>query len=233
MEVSIIFGHYAEDKQREEIARRSLQSVQSQRNSKTELIIVFNGLYSYRDEFIKYCDRWHERPADPIPGRTVNIGVSMAKSNIIFHMTNDVLLYDGAVSECVRLIRKYPRYMVTPLYPPKYKEKLNRPFGEYLVNKRAGDMVICMTKDQIRDIGDYDEVSCWTDGINYINRRIAKGYTVILTKRPMAQDMASGIHSFKSQIKKYNMKGYKQEIPLYSKEELIKASYGTLHPDTG
>lgn len=233
MQASIIFGHYSEDKEREEIAKRSLLAIKSQLNSKMELIIVFNGLYPYRGEFIKYCDRWHERVADPSPGRTINIGFSMAKSNIVFYVANDVLLYSGAISECVRLISKYPQFIVAPVYPPPYKDKLNRPFGDYLTNKRAGDMAYCMTKDQIKDIGKHDEISCWTDEINYMNIRTAKGYTVLLTKKPMGEDMAPGIHSFKEQIKKYNMKGYKKGVPLYSKEELIKQSYGTLNPDTG
>lgn len=232
MDVSIVFGHYSEDKEREEIARRALKAVKSQLNSRMELIIVFNGLYPYRNEFTKHAHKWHERPADPLAGKTANIGFSMAKSNIVFLMSNDVLLHDGAISECVRLIKLYPKYLVSPVHPTPNKKKLNLPFGEYSTNKRSGDMAVFMTKDQLRDIGPYDEVSCWTDGINYINRRIAKGYTVILTKEPMAEDLASGIHSFKSQIKKYNMHGYKQNIPLYSKEELIKQSYGPLNTNT-
>lgn len=222
--ISIIFGHYSEDKERDEIAKISLLTAFAQKEEGIELIIVFNGIYPYREEFALYADQWHERKADKFPGRTVNIGVSLARGDTVFMMANDTFLYAGAVKECARIVSENPKHCATPIYPrARRKQLLNMPFGEYMTNERAGDLAVCMTKKQIEDIGPHDEVAPLTDEINYINRRIAKGYTVILTKEPMGHDMAPGRHSFKSQEKGW--RGYKRTRPIYSKEELVRRSY--------
>jgi len=220
---SIIFGHYSETEERDALAFKCLEAAHAQTNEDTELIIVFNGRYKYKDKFCALADRWHERDADKMPGRTINTGIRIARGDIYFIMANDVLLKDGAVEECVRLIRAYPQFIISPEHPPRYKNRLNIPFDKYITNNRSGDSVNCMTQQQIDDIGARDEVALLTDEINYINRRIAKGYTVLLTEKPMATNMAPGVHSFKSQMKGW--KGYKGSKPIYSTEELIKKSY--------
>jgi len=230
IETSILFGHYAEDRNREIIARHCLKKAHEERNETTELIIVFNGHYSYRDEFIKYCDQWNERDADPFSGKSMNIAHRLARGNILFLMSNDTKLEFGAVKKCVDLIKKYPKYLVTPLWPKLKKMKY---FGRQLEDgyvgcDRAGDGVVCMTKKQWDDIGPFDEVDPWTDGINMTNRRIAKGYTVMITKERLAKTMAPSTHSFYNQMKKYNFRGYKQLAPIYSREELFLKSYGRI-----
>lgn len=229
IEVSIIIGHYSEDKAREDIARRCLIAASKQRNKTTELILILNGRYPYRDEFIKYADQWHERDADSSPGRSGNIGFKMARGNIFFPMCDDVLLQEGAVAECVRLIKEFPQYLISPMKISRYKMRY---FGHvldngYITNDRGGDDCYCITRKQSEIIGPIDEIDPLTDGINYTNRRIAKGYTVLLTKRPMAVNLAQGKHSFMKQSQEMGYKGYKHKKPIYSKEELTKLSYGT------
>ena len=226
IETSIIFGHYSEDKERDEIAWKSFMSIVPEKNETAELIVVFNGIYPYQYEYLEYIDQWQEREADPFPGRTFNLGIDLAKGKYIFYMSNDVLIEKGAVKECVRLLKEYPQYWVTPFHAKQRKARRNKllPNG-YWANDRCGDTVCCMTKQQIVDVGRMDEVACFTDMINYVNRRIAKGYTVMMTENPMAYDMAEGIHSFKKQIEKYHIVGYKREKPIYNTNLLKKLSY--------
>lgn len=227
IETSIIMSHYSEDKRREDIARRCIQAVQPHRNDKTEFILIFNGRYSYRDEFIKYCDQWHERDADASPGRSNNIAYKLAKGKILFILCNDVLLYDGAVAECVRLLKKYEKYLVSPASVTENKMRIwGRKLEDgYLGCDRAGDTVCCLTRKQRENVGPSDEVDPWTDGINLANRRLAKGYTVLLTKEPMCENLAPGIHSFKKQQRMLGYRGYKKREPIYLREKLMKISF--------
>ena len=95
----------------------------------------------------------------------------------------------------------------------------------HITNDRGGDDCCCMTRKQWGAVGNADEVDPLTDGINMINRRIAKGYTVLLTKTPMAVNIAQGKHSFMKQSKQMGYHGYKHKTPIYNKEELIKLAY--------
>lgn len=227
IETSIIMAHYAETQERVDIARQCIMAVQSHRNETTEFILIFDGIFPYRDEFIQYCDQWYERENDASPGKSWNIGAKMAKGNILCFICNDNLLCDGAVTESVRLIKKYPNYLVTPHHPPSYKAHLNYPLIDgFMGSKRGDDQCTFMTRDVFEDIGPKDEVDPYTDGINYINRRIAKGYQVMLTKERMVKDMAPCRHSGIEQQKRMGYRGYKREAPIYSRDKLIRISYG-------
>ncbi len=226
IETSILFGHYSEDKQREDIARRCLQAVAKQRNETTELVLIMNGIYPYRDEFAQYADQWDERPADIFPGRTCNIGMRLARGKIFFMLSNDCLVDDGAVAECVRLIKLYPQYLVSPMFPRRSKRHMNVKLPEgFIGNPRGGDNAVCMTRRQAEDVGWHDEVCCQVDEINYVNRRVAKGYTVLILNKTMATDIGGGAHSYQNQIKQYNLKEYNVRTPYYTREELLKQSF--------
>ena len=226
IKTSIIMTHYAETEERVDIARRCILAVQPHRNKTTEFILIFDGIFPYRDEFIKYADQWHERPNDASPGRSWNIGARMAKGNILCFICDDNLLDEGAVAQCVRLVKKYPQYIVTPLPPhPGREGDVYSLVDGYSGNTRGGDQCIFMTRQIFEDIGPRDEVDPFTDGINYVNRRIAKGYHVLMTKKPMAKDMAFGRHSFINQMQRLGYRGYKKTKPLYSREKLLKFTY--------
>lgn len=208
-QASIIFTHYSEDADRWSLAKRSLESLQQFRTDDIELIISANGIYG--DFFKLYADKYIEREVDLKPGKSINDGIKVADSNIFIIIANDIVLYSKAIQACIELVWKYPKYLVTPVYPRNRKHHELPSVDGYPVNQRLGSGCLCITRAQYEDIGPFDEVMVNFDFINYMNRWIEKGYAVMGTKEPMGRDIGQGVHSYNKQMKEYGYKIYKSK----------------------
>ena len=188
--------HYSEDEHRSEIALTCIKALQEYRNKSTEFILVCNGSYP---ELKIYCDKYFERKADPSPGRSFNIGAKHAEGNILAFICDDVLVHKGWLKECIKIVKKYPKYLATPYFPHNRKWHELDPIDGYCVNSRVGSNCVIMTRKQFEDIGRWDEVNPIYDGSNYLNRWIAKGYAVMMTKERLADDLGRRTHSYLKQ----------------------------------
>ena len=217
-EISIIFGHYSEDAARDSIALRCLSTIQQFRNKNTEIIVSCNGHYG--DSWKLLADKWIERDADIQPGRTINRGITVSEGRIYFIMSNDILLYPGAVEQSAAIVRGYQKYLSTPIYPVKRQWHEKDPIDGYNVNSRLGSNCLCMRKDQYLDIGPFDEVLINFDMVNYINRWIRKGYAVAMTKDILAKDLGLNVHSYKKQEEQYRFKKWGSRKTIFHPEKL-------------
>lgn len=219
-QISILFGHYSEDKERDRIALECIKRVSDLYldNSNIEIIVTCNG--HYPESLDMYCDAYKERDVDILPGRTINEGVALARGDIFFIMSNDILIEPGAVEQCAELVTKYPMYMATPIYP-KQRQFHERPSVDgYNVNLRLGSNCMCMTRKQFEDIGPFDEVLINFDMINYINRWIRKGYAVMMTKEILATDISNSKHSYTKLQEQTGFKKYVSRKAIYDKQTL-------------
>ena len=220
-EISLIFGHYSEDFERDKLALQCIIALQQFRNNlnlNIELIVSCNG--HYQGHLKEYADKYIERDADLKPGKTMNDGIKVADGDIFILLANDVLLRTGAIEKTAEILRKYPRYLATPVYynPRKWHE-LPMVDG-YCVNTRAGSDCLGMTRKQYEDIGPLDEVLINFDMINYINRWMRKGYAVMLTKEILGRNIANGVHSYVKQQKQFKFKKWASRKTIFHPENL-------------
>jgi glycosyltransferase involved in cell wall biosynthesis len=195
MNTSIIMAHYSEDEDRDAVALRCIHAIQPYRREDTEFILVCNGYYP---NLSVYADIYFEREVDASPGKSFNIGARIAKGNVLVFMCDDILVNDNWLDECRDIVLNHPRYMVTPTYPRKRKYHELPMVDGYYVNHRVGSDIIIMTREQFNDVGEWDEVNPMYDGSNYINRRVQKGYAVMMTKTQLVNNIGTG-HSYARQ----------------------------------
>jgi len=221
-EISILFGHYSEDRERDAIALQCLQAVQQFRSPQVEVILTCNGECPY--PLKELCDKWSDRPVDIQPGRTVNEGVKLASGDILFIMSNDVLLYPGAVEKSAEIVRVHKKLLSTCVYPKTRFWHEQPQVSGYNVNLRLGSNCLCMRRDQYEDIGPLDEVLINFDMINYINRWIRKGYAVAMTHEILGKDLGEGVHSYTNLQKETQFKKWNSRKTIYDPEMLKKIS---------
>lgn len=225
-QISILFGHYSEDKERDAIALQCLQAVQQFRSPQVEVILSCNGECPYNLK--ELSDKWCDRPVDILPGRTVNEGVRLADSDIFFIMSNDILLYPGAVEESAAIVRTHEKLLSTPVYPKTRYWHEQTPVDGYNVNLRLGSNCLCMRRDQYDDIGPLDEVLINFDMINYINRWIRKGYAVAMTHEILGKDLGEGVHSYINLQARTNFKKWNSRKAIYDPQILDNIRKGLL-----
>jgi GT2 family glycosyltransferase len=196
IDTSIIMAHYSEDEARTELALKCIKAVQPYRSETTEFILVCNGFYP---ELKQYCDQYFEREVDTSPGRSCNIGIKAAKGNTVALICNDVLVTGNWLEECKIILEKYPKYIAVAAYQLERKWHEYPPIDGYCVNTRVGSDFGVYKKEYLEDIGPFDEVNPMLDGSNFLNRRIKKGYLCMMTKKPLAFNMAPRIHSYSKQ----------------------------------
>jgi hypothetical protein len=193
IDTSIIMTHYSENNARTEMALKCILAIQPYRNETTEFILCCNGHYP---ELKIYCDQYFDRDADASPGKSSNIGAKAAYGNILVFMCDDILVFGNWLDECKTILERYPKYLATPAYQSKRRWHELSMVDGYCVNKRVGSDIMVMTREQYNDIGKFDEVNPMYDGSNYINRRLKKGYAVMMTKEPLATNLSPNIHSY-------------------------------------
>lgn len=197
MNASIIMAHYSEDDARTELAKKCIQAIQPYRNLFTEFILVCNGYY---EDLSMYCDKYYEREADSSPGRSFNIGARAARGHVLAFMCDDILVNGNWLDECRAIVSNHPGYMATPAYSKNRKYHELPMVDGYCVNERVGSDILVMTRAQWFIVGEWDEVNPMYDGSNYINRRVQKGYSVMMTKIPMAINIGTGHSYLKQQL---------------------------------
>lgn len=216
---SIIMPHYSEDEHRSKISLCCIKELQKYRNKTTEFILVCNGHYK---GLRKYCDKYFEGNFAASPGMSMNIGAKAAKGKILVFIANDVLVHNGWLKECIKIVKTYPMHLATPYFPMNRKYYELDPIDGYCVNLRVGSNCLIMTNKQFKDIGLWPEVNPMVDGSEYYNRLIIKGYAVMMTKERMAEDLGRRQHSY---IKQQQEMGYRISMTKTSRNGVFKIKY--------
>lgn len=195
--------HYCEDEEREKIALKCIKAIQPYRGSDVEFILVTNGFYKGLRE---YTDQYFEREADSSPGRSVNIGARAANGDLLVVICNDVEVFGNWLEECKEIVLKYPKYFATPVHENWREKWWSKPIDGRKVNERHGSNCLMLKKEDYFAIGGSPEVSPAYDGSELTNRWVKMGYSVILTKENLANDLAFRKPCY---LKQQKLMGYK------------------------
>lgn len=181
---SIIVTTYRYGK-REEVAKKSIQSLFENTTYPFELILVDNtqnnrGLSVAR-----------------------NVGYSMATGNFLCFTDDDIAFSPGWLTECIKMIHLGDKLLATPIHQPGVKKWELPPVEGYRRNWRCGSNCMVMKREAFEDIGkfvDFTYISpkydCAKTGKEFATRLSRRGYSFLITKERMAKDMAIGVHSY-------------------------------------
>ena len=169
---------------REEVAKMSIQSLLKNTTYPFELILMDNtqnnrGL-----------------------GLARNAGFALSTGDYIAFVDDDILFHSGWLEECISMIDLGDKYIATPVHQPRIQKWELPAVKGYRQNYRAGSNCMVMRRETFIDIGAFmvdtnnPARGTWRAGQLFADKQTRKGYTVLITKEPMAEDMAFNEHSY-------------------------------------
>lgn len=136
----------------------------------------------------------------------LDIGFHLFKDEKIDYVVftdDDILFKNGWLEECVHLLEKYPDKLISTPVHSKCHMKPKYMLGELdgnMLNRRAGSNCSCFRLEDYEELGRYQQNAgfnivgvCGRKFTDTINR---KGFKMILTKEPMAEDICYKNHSY-------------------------------------
>jgi len=197
--ISIIFIHYAPNKARSELGKRSFKSLyESVKKYPVEMIVVDNG-GGDSEFFLKECEEGrithYIRNANNIwYGYGRNQGLDMATSDYLCVVDNDIIFTGDWLEECRNILEKDTgKHIITPCDIDRYHRysKYDRPSvtidgKELIVNAMAGSSCWMMKREAWEEIGRFaDRMKAGTD---WTRRACKKGYSTIIISEQKAEN---------------------------------------------
>ena len=170
--------------EREEVSKKSIIS------------LLQNTTYPY--EFILVDNTQNNRGL----GVARNDGYDMSTGDYICFTDDDIDFKSGWLEECIKMVNLGNRYIATPVHQPRIGKWEAEPVNGYRANYRAGSNCMVMKREAFLDIGRFitnlgnPVRNTWRSGQLFTDAMVRKGYVVLITKEPMAYDMAFGKHSY-------------------------------------
>jgi glycosyltransferase involved in cell wall biosynthesis len=170
--------------EREEISKKSIIS------------LLQNTTYPY--EFILIDNTQNNRGL----GLARNAGYDFGTGNYICFTDDDIDFEPGWLEECIKMVNLGDHYMATPVHQPRIGKWELPPVEGYRQNFRAGSNCMVMKTEAFLDIGRFitnlenPVRNTWRSGQLFTDALVRKGYSVLITKEPMAKDMAFRKHSY-------------------------------------
>jgi len=193
IKVSVIFVHYAANKDRSELARKCLIRLEETlKNYPAELIVVDNGGNLEDSQFfLKEAEEKritnYIRNADNLWfGYARNQGIDISQGEYICITDNDIEFLDGWIEECMSVLETVGgKHFITPLkcdnqhlHAKYYREPVRVGDVEYKTNSMAGSSCWIMPRKSFKEVGHF--VNRMKSGTVW-NRDSAKlGYSMIL-----------------------------------------------------
>lgn len=134
-------------------------------------------------------------------GLARNAGYDIATGNFICFTDDDIDFKAGWLEECIKLVQMGTKYIATPVWQPRVNKWELPPVNGYRQNYRTGSNCMVMRPETFEDIGRWIEgfppaVNVVKIGHKYSDMISRKGYTFLITKEPMAEDIGLGHHSY-------------------------------------
>ena len=191
--------HYASNRERSGMMKKSLESLLKSTKLPFELIVVDNGgslddsayLMGKKEinTYIKNSDNLHFAFAR-------NQGIRVANGDYIAIVDNDIVYEKGWLEECVAVLEAYPdkKIYATPVYNvahwrPKYwlPEVLEVNGRIYRQNRRAGSNCFVIRREDLEKIGDFyiHRVA----GTKWTDKAWDMGYHAAVTQDIMVKDL--------------------------------------------
>lgn len=195
--VSVIITHWAMNKERSDIMRKSLKSL-FETTPEAEIIVVDNG-GSLEDSlwlaemcnagkiacYIKNRNNMHF-------GYARNQALKLSSGEYICIADNDILYKDGWLEECIDFLeRNEGKYLATPLRPDPMNRRQIRWVGEvdgWKLNERAGSNCWVMRRGDLEVIGVFDVHRI--AGSKWVDRYRKLHYAMACMPEPKCEDLA-------------------------------------------
>jgi glycosyltransferase involved in cell wall biosynthesis len=163
---------------REEMFRTSLSSLFANTSYPFELILVDNTQVN-----------------KPL-GYARNEGLIKASGKYTVITDDDILFKPSWLKECVEMVELGDRFFATPVHQPRVKRWELEPFKGYRRNTRTGsNCMVGRTKDFL-GLGPFLDLPVNRVGVEYADRVVKRGFSFLITKFPLAEDMGFRKHSY-------------------------------------
>jgi len=135
-------------------------------------------------------------------GTARNLAFDMSTGGYIAFVDDDIFYKPGWLEECIKMVDLGDKFIATPVHQPRINKWDLPDVQGYRQNRRTGSNCMVMKRGAFEDIGRFLSCpenparECWRTGQLFNDSQARKGYTVLVTKEPMAFDMAIGEHSY-------------------------------------
>ncbi len=171
--------------ERNEMSRRSINSLLEFTTSPYELILVDN---TQNNRGLSRGRNW---------------GVSVAIGDYLCFVDDDILFLPFWLEQCVSLLHLRGKFISTPIHQDRIGKWERPPVHGFRRNDRAGSNCMVMKRQTFEEVGGFLEYSLDNvkrdvrrTGCNFANRLVKAGYSTLITKTPRAIDLGFGIHSY-------------------------------------
>lgn len=175
----VVLTHTSKHEWRNEISKRSLSSLRETVLPPHELIVF-------------------ENPNNSLSlGEGRNRAIQNAHGYYLVVSDDDILFSPGWLEECIKMVEMGEHFIATPVHQPRIKKWELEKFGGYRNNGRTGSNCMVMRMSDFEKIGPFEEyLGVDNCGKRYANKTTLSGYSFLITKEPMAQDLAFKRHSY-------------------------------------
>lgn len=168
---------------REQISRISIQS------------LLANTSYPF--EFILIDNSQNNRGL----GAARNLGISQATGRYIAIVDDDIEFQYGWLEACIDILDKFPGVLATPIHVDKnrpwWKKHYRGNIDGYNIHSRSGSNCMVMKKHTLELIGPFENIHPSKDGVLFHDNINFLDIPCMLTREPLARDLAFNKHSYK------------------------------------
>lgn len=191
--ISIIFIHYSQNKERNELAKTSLASLQSSiSHLPCELIVVDNGGdYEMSKFFLEQTEQkkitHYIRNADNIWfGRARNQALEISEGEFISVVDNDLIYEKGWLEKCIEALKGTDKLLATPMPILSCHKKYSREENGLKINTFAGSNCWVMKRTDWLEIKGFEDHPL--AGTLWCRKYAKMGYGVIVIEN-LVKDM--------------------------------------------
>lgn len=197
MNTSIIWTSWSMNKERQEVLRKSLESL-IETTKGQQIVVVDNGEdledskwfleKTHNKEVACYIRNRHNLHF----GMARNQGLKLCTGEYIVISDNDILFEQDWLEECINFLEKHEgRYLATPIAVNATGHQDKYYVGEldgWRLNMRAGSNIWVMRRKDFEQIGLFEIHNI--AGSKYTDRYVKMGYLMALMPKPKCFDMA-------------------------------------------
>jgi len=174
----VMVTHTSKYPWRNEVSQRSIASLH-RTVKEPHQIIIFNNDIGFR------------------LGKARNEAIKQANGEYLVITDDDIDFKDNWLEMCIEMVGLGDIFLVAPVHQPRISRWELEPFMGYRRNYRTGSNCMVMRKKYLDKIGLFDEDKQVDNcGKRYADNIAKAGYSFLITKEPMAFDLAFNKHSY-------------------------------------
>jgi glycosyltransferase involved in cell wall biosynthesis len=169
--------------------------------------LIENTTYPY--ELILTDNTWNNRGLGAARNqgiKRIDIADRLDKNPYIAIVDDDILYEPKWLEACIEILQidGGKDILATPIHIDRHRAWWKKhdagEYQGYTYHRRSGSNCMVMTWETFIKIGYFDNIHPSKDGVKWCDRVVRKGIKPLLTKKPLAFDMAFNKHSYKGYI---------------------------------